>query len=68
MASTVTYMGPEDPTLANSVAYQIDDGNKDITFRLGVEVEGVSDALVKRLKADKAHKFDVTTKTQGGAS
>ena len=68
MASTVKYMGPEDPALVNSVNYQIDNGDEDITFRLGVEVEGVTDAIVKRLKADKAHKFEVTNKTQGGAS
>ena len=68
MASTVTYKGPNEKARAKSVAYQIDNGDKDITFRIGVPVDDVPEAVVKRLKADKEHDFDVHTQTQGGGS
>lgn len=74
MASTVTYDGPKDPTLVDSVAYQIDtkpgEDGEDITFRKGVPVEGVTEAIVKRLQQDEAHNFTVDSgaKTTGGAS
>lgn len=64
MASTVTYTGPKDPA-SKVVMYQIDDGDKDITFRTNVPMEGVSERTVKRLKADDAHTFDFGDKPQG---
>lgn len=70
MANTVTYKGPEDPA-NNSTDYQIDDGDKDINFRLRVPVNDISDKIVKRLKDAKGHSFDIkpdTTTTQGGTS
>ena len=57
MASTVTYKGPKDET-SKVVMYQIDDGDKDITFRMNVPMGDVSEKTVKRLKADDAHTFD----------
>ena len=59
MASTVTYTGPKDEA-SRTVNYQIDDGDKDITFRINVPVTGVSAKVAKRLRDDDAHTFEIT--------